>query len=661
MQDLRNLLKNADIEIRREALETLKGKSGEEYVNLLLMAMEDTSWRVRNTAIDILLEYYPVESYIHGLIQLLYQEHNAGARNSAIEVLIRLNKKVTPYLIEAFNTPNRDVRKFIIDILGGFKDTRSIPLMLSALKDDDENVRATAIEHIGKIRESSVINALIEIIESDDIWTSYPATDALGRIGDRKAIPALRKALEKKTLRAPAIKSLSLIADNTTLQDIIPYLKDNVKTVQEEVLLGIVRYYHKGVSEDFITGEIRRIIGENAIDYIIPHTKSNKYEVKASAILLLGLMKDNRAYNALLEISQEENFVDDVKRAFVFIGKESPESLLKLFETDNIYQKRIMCEIASCIASPVYYPILEELLKNEDGHIRSIAATGLSKIGDPKAMEPIKKLLNDPYEDVQEAAVEALSRFRTWLSVIDYINLLRDRNPTLRKNAALILGKIDAKEAIPALEFALKDSDVRVRKACVEAFSLLKTKDSVKSLILALTDEDPQIRISSALNLGSIGGEGILEALSFLISDPVDAIRVAVSKAFGMLADKRAVQNLIKLLSDKNGFVVTTTIESLSKIGGNEAKLALLKMIESPDKEIKRTAIKALASFEGIEEKLFPFLKDHDWATRMAAVEVLGQSGKDYIRKELEKILDAEEDPIVKRMIQDSLEKTKSQ
>lgn len=187
----------------------------------------------------------------------------------------------------------------------------------------------------------------------------------------------------------------------------------------------------------------------------------------------------------------------------------------------------------------------------------------------------------------------------------------------------------------------------------------MKTKDSVKSLILALTDEDPRIRISSALNLGSIGGKGILEALSFRISDSVDSVRVAVSKAFGMLADKSSVQTLIKFLSDKNGFVVTTTIESLSKIGRDETKLALLQMIESPDKEIKRTAIKALASFEDIEEKLLPFLKDHDWATRMAAGEVLGQNGKDYIREELEKILDVEEDPIVERIIQDSLEKTK--
>lgn len=658
MQELERLLRDNDVEVRREAIESLRGKSGDLYINLLLHAMEDSSWRVRNTATDILIEEHPIETYIGGLINLLYLDDNAGARNSAMEALVRLNKKVTPYLIESFDTPNRDVRKFIIDVLGEFRDSRSLPLMLNALKDDDENVRATAIEHIGKVGESSVVDALIEIIEGDDIWTAYPAADALGRIGDRRAIPALVKALDKKTLRVPTIKSLSFIADPETLKYIIPFIEDPSKTVQEETLRSIERFYHKGVSEEFITGEIKRLIGDRALDILVSHAWSNKPEVRISAILILGLMKDERAYTPLLEISQEENFAEDVQRAFVFIGQDRPESLLKLFDTESIFQKRFICEVAGRIASPVYYAAFEKLLKDDDGHIRSIAAIALSKIGDPKAIEPIKMLLTDPYEDVQESAVEALSRLGSWLSVDELITMLHDVNPTLRKNAALILGKIGAQEAVTALGFALKDGNVDVRKACVEAFSLLKTEYSIKFLILALTDEEPYIRVSSALSLGRIGGEGVFEALSLLLSDSDDFVRVAVSKAFGMLNDKRAVEPLIGLLSDKNGFVVTTTIESLSKIGGEEARSALLRMLFSADKEVRRTTIKALSSFEDVEDALLPFLQDSDWATRMAAVEVLGKKAKGLIRRELEKLLDTEEDPIVKKVVEESLKKS---
>jgi HEAT repeat protein len=655
MQDLGRLLKDDDVEVRRDAIKSLRGRSGDIYVNLLLSAMEDVSWRVRNTAADILLEEHPVEAYIEGLINLLYREDNAGARNSAIEALVRLNKKATPFLIKAFNTPDNDVRKFIIDILGEFKDSRSLPLMLNALKDEDENVRATAIEQIGKAGESSVVDALVEILEGDEIWTAYAATDALGRIGDRKAIPALIKALDNKTLREPAIKALSLIGDPETLKYIVPFIEDSSKTIQEEAIQGIGRFYHKGVSEEFITGEIKRLPGDRILDILVTHAWSKKPDVRIAAILILGLMKDERAYNPLLQISQDEDFKKDVERAFVFIGKDRPESLLKLFETDDLYQKRFICEVAGRIASPVYYVTFERLLEDEDGHIRSIAAKAISKLGNLKAIEPLKRLLADPYEDVQEAAVEALSNLSSGLSVNELIDMLDSPNPALRKNAAMLLGKTGATEAVQALGFRLKDENTDVRKAVIRAFSHLKTIESVRFLILALTDEEPDIRVLSALSLGHIGGEGIFEALSLLLSDSDDSVRVAASNALGMLKDARAVRPLMELLYDKNGFVVTTAIESLSRIGGDEARSALLSILVSDDKEIRRTAIKALSSFDDVEEELLPFLKDDDWATRMAAVAVLGKRAKGIVRIELEKLLAIEEDPIVKKAVKESL------
>jgi HEAT repeat protein len=658
MQEQERLLNDNDIEIRRAALEGLRGKPGDDFrINLILKAMEDPSWRIRNTAVDMLIEEHPLEKYVDGLISLLYLENNAGARNSAIEAFVRLNKKATTFLIRAFDTTNKDVRKFVIDILGSFRDSRSMPLMLSALKDEDENVRATAIEHIGKAGESSVLDALIEILEGDDIWTAYPAADALGRIGDKKAVTALIKALDKKPLRVPVIKSLGLIGDPDSLKFIIPFLQDRSKIVQEEVVRSIEKFYRKGAGEEFITGEIRGIIGDGALDALIPHAWSEKPEVRSSAILLLGLMKDERAYVPLLEISQEQDFEEDTRRAFVFIGREKPLSLLRLFDTESLYQKRFICEVAALIASPLYYEVFEDLLKDEDGHIRSTAAAGLARIGDPKAVKPLKALLADPYEDVQEAAVGALSLLGSWIKVDELITTLSERDPLLRRNAALLLGKIDAKEAVHALGFAMKDGDVNVRKACVEAFSTLKTEDSIRFLMLALTDEEPDIRVSSALSLGRIGGEGVFEALSLLLSDSDDSVRVAVSKAFGALREERAVGPLIALLSDKNGFVVTTTIESLGKIGGDAARSALLQMLFSADAEVRRTAIRALSAFDDVEDDLVPFLRDSDWATRKAAVEVLSTGMKKSTRIELEKLLDTEEDPIVRKTIEQSLKK----
>ncbi len=655
MQELEKLLDNEDVEVRREAVERLRGNPSDTSIGLLLKAMKDVSWRVRKTAVDILLGEYPVEAYIGGLIALLYLDDNAGARNSAIETLIKLDKKATSFLIEAFNTQNRDVRKFIIDVLGEFKDKRSLPLMLDALKDEDDNVRASAVEHLGKIGEPAVVNALIEILESGDLWTAYPAADALGRIGDRRAIPSLIKTLSIKTLREPVLKALGRFSAPETLKHIVPLLEDSSKTIQEEAVKTIKSFYHSGVREELIAEEMRKFFGNRIIDILVSHAWSNKPDVRISAILLLGLMKDERALAPLLELSLEEDLAEDVKRALVFIGKDKPEVILPLFDTVSPYQKRFICSVAGELASPAFYDMFEKQLTDDDGHVRRLAALSLSRIGDMRAITPIKNLLSDIYEDVQEAAVIALSNLKAGLAVDEFVRTLSDRNPVLRKNFVLLLGEIGAVEAVHAIGFALKDDDINVRHAVVRALSMIKTDDSIKYLTLALTDENPDIRASAALSLGSIKGKGVSESLVLLLTDPDDAVRVAAVKALGELGEKNTAGNLIRVLSDPNGFVVTAAIESLSKIGGESARDALINMLFSEDKEIKRTSIKALAPFEGIEDKLLPYLNDDDWATRIAAVEVLGTRAAGNVKVELERLLDKEDDPIVRKAIEESL------
>jgi HEAT repeat protein len=655
VEELARQINDDNIETRREAVEKMRGTKDDRLVPLLLSAMEDASWRVRKTAVEVLFDDYPVEKYIGGLIQLLYIDENAGARNSAIEALRKLGRKATVFLVEAFKTPHKDVRKFIIDVLGEQRDRRSLPLMLDALKDEDENVRATAVEHLGKVGELSVVDALIEILGGGDLWTAYPAADALGRIGNRKALPHLVAALCQKPLREPVLQALGRLAEPSTLEQIIPLLEDPSRNIQEEALKTIEMFYHHGVDAEIITREMRRILGKKAMDLLISHAWSKKREVRISAILLLGLMKDEAAYGPLLDISHEEEFAEDVKRALVFIGRDKPDSLLKLFDTDDPHQLRFICEVTSEIGSPVYYDVLEGMLGNEDGHVRSIAAGSIAKLNDGRAVERLRRLLEDPYEDVQEAAVEALSHLRTFLPVEELIGALHGGDTAVRRNAALLLGKIGAAEAVEDLGFALKDEDVKVRKAVVEALSFIGTEDAAKYLTYALADENPDIRISAVLSLGAIGGGGVLDALSILTADPDNAVRVAAAKSLGAAGERGAVSTLIGLLRDGSGFVVTSAIESLGTIGGPEARDAIAGMLSSADNEIKRTAILALASFENVEGVLLPFLKDPDWATRIAAVRALGMDAGENVRKELEKLLDTEEDAIVIKAVEETL------
>ncbi|HET6516134.1 MAG TPA: HEAT repeat domain-containing protein [Thermodesulfovibrionales bacterium] len=655
MEDIERLLEHEDVEVRKKTVEGLKGRSPDEAVPLLLKAIEDKSWRIRKTGADLLIAEYPMNRYLHGLLQLLYKGDNAGARNTAIEVFVHLGKKATTFLMSAFETPNRDVRKFIIDILGEIRDRDALPLLLESLHDEDDNVRASAVEYLGNLAEPAVVDGLIGILRSGDVWTAFPAADALGRIGDRRAVPALIEALSIKALREPALKSLGRLSVVETLEHVFPFLMDKSKAVQEEAVKAVEMFYRNGIAAEIISEALYRLCGPEGITVLISNAWSKKRDVRSSAILLLGLAQDEGALGPLLDLSAEDDLIDEVKGALIFIGGRRPEYLVPLFDTDSPQKKRFVAEVASLVAAPLYYPIFERELGSSDGHVRAISAAGLANIGDERAIEPLKKLLTDPYQDVQEAVVKALGKLGRGLKVEEFVGYLKDKNRFLRRNAALILGRISEQVAVPALGFALKDEDIFVRSAVVEALASIGTAESVRYLMFALTDEDPGIRMSAALSLGFLGGEGVYDSLSLLMEDASDNVRAAAARSLGIMGDRRGLGDLVRLLRDDNGLVVTAAIEAIGKIGGEEAKEALIGMLLTSDREIRRTAIRTLSSFDGIEDAIFPYLRDPDWATRVSAIETAAAKMTDRVKAEIESLFDQEDDPIVRRVIEECL------
>jgi len=655
MEELKKKLRSKNTEERRQVVESLRGKPEPSSIELLLEAMKDESWRVRKSATDILQSQFEIDDYVHGVLSLLSIEDNAGARNSAIDLLVSLGKQAVPFLIVAFDTDNHDVRKFVIDVIGEISDKRSIPLLLNALKDEDENVKASAVEHLGKLKEPTVVDALIEILRGDDIWIAYPAADALGMIGDERAIPELVEALEKKPLREPVLRSLAVFADPGSLDHIIPLLLNGTKSVKDEVLRTLSKFYAKGVPEDIIAEKVKKYLGEEAFEFLMKFAWSNKADVRISAILMLGILKDSRAVQPLLEMSSEEEFRDEIRKALIFIGRANPQFILDLFENPSILQRRFLLEVAGGIGDRAFRDLFVRLLGDEDGHVRALTAKGLAQLGAMDAVQDIMNLIADPFPDVQEAAVEALTALRDGIDREKLLEGLSSKISNVRKNSSLILGKMGVPGDSDAIGFVMKDPDVQVRKAAVTALSQLGGPLSTKYLMIALTDEVPDVRVSSAYALGRSREDESVQSLILLLSDPDESVRVAAAKAIGIHADERAVDALVNALSDSNGFVVTAALETLGKIRSERSRDAILGTLKSEDDEIKRTAISALTGFQGVIDRIVPFLRDRDWATRKVAVEVIGGQDDPKGRAIIEEMYDLEDDRTVKRTIEEIL------
>jgi len=641
-------LRDPNPEIRLELIRRIRERGDAPARRLLLELVQDEDWRVRKAAVDAIVAA-PDEALIAGLIETLSIEDNAGARNSAIEALTRLGSEATGALSEGFRRGGTDERKFIIDILGEIRDPASLTLMLEALGDEDDNVKASAIEHLGKMGESSVVDHLIDILQSGEFWMAYPAADALGLIGDARAVPALIEALEKKALREPVVRALGRIGTPAALPHVARLFAEGAKVVQEESLRALMRIILNG--DEQVSDTLRRIWGENAPRLLLPFTRDDKVDLKKAALLVLGVLKDVSTIAPLLELVGDEELGGEVIRVLTRIVRSAPEEFLPFFDDDLPLHRRTVVRVAAESRDELFRVPLRKVLRDDDGHVRATAAVGLAMFNDVTSVDEIRNLLVDPYEDVQEAAVQALVMFGDAIPRELVFEGIVSPDARLRRNYARLMGyrKMDDEQSLEALGFALKDGEPSVRTAVVAALTTIGGEDAKKILIRALTDEIPDIRRAAALALGDIGGGELVASVALLAEDPDDWVRAAAATALGNLGGVDGQETLIRFLDDESGLVRTTAAESLGRVDGGAACDALTARLDDPDPEMRRTVVEALGEMGAASAagRIRGLLDDVNWAVRKAAAETFMRLDPESARDVLMERLNEESDDTV--------------
>ena len=111
-------------------------------------------------------------------------------------------------------------------------------------------------------------------------------------------------------------------------------------------------------------------------------------------------------------------------------------------------------------------PELIELLKDKITGPRINAIVALGKIGDPKAIGPLKVIIrNDPVEAAKVMATEALGNFKTVSIDTTLCSAADDKSENIRYSALRSLGSKDGKESMEKIiEKARTEHDVNIRE-----------------------------------------------------------------------------------------------------------------------------------------------------------------------------------------------------
>jgi HEAT repeat protein len=111
-------------------------------------------------------------------------------------------------------------------------------------------------------------------------------------------------------------------------------------------------------------------------------------------------------------------------------------------------------------------PVLLEALQDNNSDVRWIATRALGAIsGTTTAVDALIPMLTDDDKEVARIAAEGLGRHGDRRAVPHLIAAIRERYPLLRESAILALGQLADQRAIPALQEVLQDANQQVRRS----------------------------------------------------------------------------------------------------------------------------------------------------------------------------------------------------
>ena len=197
-----------------------------------------------------------------------------------------------------------------------------------------------------------------------------------------------------------------------------------------------------------------------------------------------------------------------------------------------------------------------DLLKDPDWVVRREAAITLGEMGDERCVEPLCKALYDGDWQVREVAVEALGQIGS-PAVEMLVKMVRDWD--VRKYVITALGKIRDERVLDPLMLQLRSDEFKddATTALVEL-----GEPALERLVKALKDKDEMVRKQAVLALGRIKHSGAVDPLIEMLADADWFTRLTAAAALEAIGDPRG-RNAIKPLTKDPDMVVRMRVERI--------------------------------------------------------------------------------------------------
>jgi len=366
--------------------------------------------------------------------------------------------------------------------------------------------------------------------------------------------------------------------------------------------------------------------------------------VVADMVEIMGRRGSRAALPVLRELLEGEDDVVAVAaiEALGRIGgRAAVDSLVRAVRSGRFYRTYPAIDVLGRTGDPRALAPLRELL--EDPRYGNEAARALGHTGDPGAVGPLLQLVEQPGDArVRVAAIALVALRETYTTLYgnaEAIDLLiRDRaavgtsrrlmaamrSATVAEQAAIVsvLGAIGSEEAFPVLSEHL-DGPEAVARPAAEALRRLGAAGALTlSNTLRHGDSARRRLVLEVLAPRSVALDDVIAVLG----DPDGTVRAKACELIGRIGQPAAVPALFELLHDPNPRVSHAALGAIQALGGELAESLSTAAARSDDVRLRRAAFRLIGYF-GFETGLPALVEgigDPDPSLRELAVQSLG-------------------------------------
>ncbi|MDD5285747.1 MAG: HEAT repeat domain-containing protein [Desulfuromonadaceae bacterium] len=598
LQEIKCSLQSDDEEIRRSALQALKGVPFTGSLALIFSAMGDESWRVRKESVEAFLSSSPDEPAIDKLLELLRNEDNAGLRNSAAEAVIRLGTEAASPLMRMVKDPDPDVRKFIVDLMGAIGDPLFVQPLLNALQDCDVNVASAAAERLGSLGDSLVVQDLVQAIAANQaVLFRFSALGALSALAKPSVVPEeILSLADHDILRKAVFDCLGSISDDSSIPLLLNGCYSQQKGSRAAAVKAMFKIYGRSGSEVRykITDDLRSMNGNDVITGLLNLFDSRDSLLTEALIWFSVATGDIRFIPVLLESFVDERFTESILNALKLFGPEGISKVVELYPASIENARNAICTLIGECRYSEYSDLVGRSLKDNSAGVRTAAATAAARLGMISSIPDLVSLTDDTDPNVSSSAVSSLQELAS-IDRSDILSVARQFGdsevPRHRRHASLLYASLGENERLLLLA---KDEDPTVRKAAVNAIGRLRIKSAGTILVMALVDENPDVRMAAAEALGNINDNSAVEALEHALEDEDTWVRCSVLKAIAKIDRDHTMSIIKRVHPDAEGLFMITCLQILEADCSSDAILIIKSSLANPDPDIARHASMSL-------------------------------------------------------------------